>query len=515
MLDSAESLAPFAAAAPLEPADPANAWSIKLLLHDLDVALARRGEMIGALLLVGGPDLLPFHLLPNPTDDSDDEVPSDNPYATRDENYFVPEWPVGRLPAGKGNDPLLLLKQLRGVIAGQRVPGQVGKGARWLGGFPVWAKWLRALIQWFTRRRPPTGSGQRPPATGPAAPGESFGYAASVWKSASMAVFNTIGEPRALLTSPPVEASRLPGSGPGPGKLSYFNLHGIEDGPNWYGQREPGGPLSSQPEYPVALRPADVVNSGRAPQIVFSEACYGAHIAGKAVDEALSLKFLDAGARAVIGSTCVAYGSVATPLIGADLLGQAFWEYLARGLPAGEALRRARVSLARIMDRRQGYLDGEDQKTLISFVYFGDPLFRPGGLQPGPSKNPKTGVYRTRSLPAQTCLACDRRSAGRDNAPPDAQTLAQVKSIVARYLPGMQGATYAVTQPHTDCNGGDHLCPTAHLGAGSRGAKSAPAAHHRVITLSKVVQSSQHAHPRFARLTINAEGKVLKLAVSR
>ena len=52
-------------------------------------ALAKHGEMIGALLIVGGPDIIPFHNLPNPVDDLDMEVPSDNPYGTRDENYFI------------------------------------------------------------------------------------------------------------------------------------------------------------------------------------------------------------------------------------------------------------------------------------------------------------------------------------------------------------------------------------------------------------------------------------------
>ena len=35
-------------------------WQIKLALADLDQALAKRGEMIGALLIVGGPEIVPF-----------------------------------------------------------------------------------------------------------------------------------------------------------------------------------------------------------------------------------------------------------------------------------------------------------------------------------------------------------------------------------------------------------------------------------------------------------------------
>ena len=73
--------------------------------------------MIGALLIVGGPEIVPFHRLPNPLDDPDIDVPSDNPYATRDENYFIPEWPVGRLPGGSDADPRLLVAALRRISA--------------------------------------------------------------------------------------------------------------------------------------------------------------------------------------------------------------------------------------------------------------------------------------------------------------------------------------------------------------------------------------------------------------
>jgi len=133
-----------------------------------------------------------------------------------------------------------------------------------------------------------------------------------------------------------VDADALPAEGLAPARLSYFNLHGIEDGPEWYGQRSAGDP-GSAPEYPVALRPSDVVNSGRAPLVVFSEACYGANVLGKTVADALCLRFLDSGTRALVGSTKIAYGSVGTPLIGADLLGQFFWRNVNSALPVGEA----------------------------------------------------------------------------------------------------------------------------------------------------------------------------------
>ncbi|MEJ2758568.1 MAG: hypothetical protein P8046_08825, partial [Anaerolineales bacterium] len=152
-----------------------------------------------------------------------------------------------------------------------------------------------------------------------------------------------------MKVSPPVSAAKIaPHINKAP-KLAYYNLHGLQDTAEWYGQKDPvEGQLG--PDYPVALRPMDIKNSGRAPRIVFSEACFGANIINKSVEEAICLKFLDSGSQAVIGSTCTSYGSLTTPLIAADLLGKAFWNFLQQGYPAGESLRRAKIHLAREMN---------------------------------------------------------------------------------------------------------------------------------------------------------------------
>jgi hypothetical protein len=63
--------------------------------------------------------------------------------------------------------------------------------------------------------------------------------------------------------------------------VAYYNLHGLIDSAEWYGQRDLSAP-SNVPDYPVALGPKDLVKNGRAPEIVFSEACYGAYIEKKA-----------------------------------------------------------------------------------------------------------------------------------------------------------------------------------------------------------------------------------------
>ena len=107
----------------LKPVDEIDPWKLKLALVDLDQALAKKGQRIGAVLIVGGAEIVPFHKLPNPTDDNDSEVMSDNPYGTLDSNYFVPEWPVGRLPGEIGPDAGLLIEQLRKATKYHTIPG--------------------------------------------------------------------------------------------------------------------------------------------------------------------------------------------------------------------------------------------------------------------------------------------------------------------------------------------------------------------------------------------------------
>jgi hypothetical protein len=469
----------------IKPAPGDDPWALKLILRDLDSALRKRGEMIGALLIVGGPEVVPFHHLPNPVDDDDPHVPSDNPYGTRDENYFIPEWPVGRLPGGSGGDPTTLLQALRRITDAHSSRQEPQ---------PWFRKWLELLFGWFWPDRETEKA--------------SFGYTAAIWRKASLTVFRPIGEARTLLASPPSVADHLSWNGMTPARLGYYNLHGLEDTSEWYGQRDPAVPFDG-PDYPIALRTQDVLNSGKAPQLVFSEACFGGHIVGKSVDEALALKFIHAGTSAMIGCTCTAYGSIAPPLIAADMLGHSFWTHLQDGLPAGEALRRAKIHLAQEMDQRQGYLDGEDQKTLISFILYGDPLARPF-----PRKRRAKGksVQRLQDPPNEVKTVCDRtREVDREEIVPE-EVLTHVKRVVKQYLPGMADAQYRFSHERSSCDGDRHTCPTAQLEGKSRPDKPAD---RQVITLSKRVHKESVVHPHFARLTLDRTGKVVKLAVSR
>ena len=489
----------------LSPAQPKDPWSLKLTLVDLDASLAKKGEMISAVLIVGGPEVVPYHNLPNPVDDVDIEVPSDNPYATRDENYFIPEWPVGRLPGGNQRDAQPLIEAL-------------GRIAEHHAHLTQRRNWLQRLWDRLSLHRLFSFNGKK----------SSWGYTAAIWRRASLSVFRPIGAPHTMYVSPPVQAdgdgdTKKKKSSFPIARLGYFNLHGLQDSSNWYGQRDPSEP-TDLPDYPIALRPQDVVNSGQAPQVVFSEACYGAHISDKKVDQALALKFIASGTQTVVGSTCTSYGSISTPLIAADLLGHAFWKFLREGLPAGEALRRAKIHLAKEMHHRQGFLDGEDQKTLISFILIGDPL-----AQISRSHSLSKTVIRSINTPATVKTVCDRsgqchveseltQHSLQDNPPIPSKTLAQVKSIVEQYLPGMADANVQYSRAHEDCSGENHLCPTS-LNKTKSGLDGV--AERNVVTLSKHVEKSNsnsgetHTHYHYARLTIDGSGKLIKMAVSR
>jgi hypothetical protein len=465
----------------IQPAVYNDPWKLKLAVADLDKALSRKGEMIGSLLIVGGPEVVPFHMLPNPTDDADAEVASDNPYATTDENYFIPEWPVGRLPGGTGKDASIILRSLRQMIADHT---SANAPTPWWRRLNLFAGFLSS----FNRAAQPHVLINNRPA---------FGYTAAIWKQASSEVFRPIGDSQSLLTSPPLKTAQLSATGLFPARLNYFNLHGTADTADWYGQPDYSQSQRS-PEYPVALTPRDIAENQSTAAVVFSEACYGTNILNKGEDDALSLKFLSSGTRAVAGSTCIAYGAISTPLIAADRLAVSFWKQMKEGKTAGEALRNAKITLAQDMNRAQGFLDGEDQKTLISFILLGDPL---ATITTSKSKNLH---FVRQTYHGDFLTACETECQQLETGMLPSEVMTQVKSIVEKYLPGMRDANYTFSRVYMQ---GDKSLGNVDSVRQKNG--------RTVVTLRKSYQVANRHHHHFARLTVDKQGKVVKLAVSR
>ncbi len=285
--------------------------------------------------------------------------------------------------------------------------------------------------------------------------------------------------------------------------MGYYNLHGLSDSAEWYGQRDMSDPVGGE-DYPVALSVKDLIKNGRAPRIIFTEACYGAYIHNKSENESVALRFLGIGVPAFIGSTGISYGSITAPLIGADLLGYLFWKNIQEGYSVGDAFNLAKINLVREMNRRQGFLDGEDQKTLVSFVLYGDPLMKSniGGSQ-------AKSLPRLREQPAIKTI-CDRRE--NDNSPQlvSQELLIEVKKAVHKYLPGFDAAEIFCSEEHVSCQESEHRCPMYELGGK---AVSPELIGRKVITMSKQIRAG-HVHTHYVKATVDKSGKLVKLAVS-
>ena len=517
-----------------KPAQFDDPWSIKLSLSDLDDVLAGFGEMIGAVLLLGGPEVVPFHRLPNPVDDSDEDVPSDNPYATKDTNYFIPSWPIGRLPDGTGEDGSFILQALQEYTRYHKTSLQNGI-TNHKGSILWFFTWLHNAIKRNNHQL------------------NSFGYTAAAWREASYEVFRPIGEAKKMLVSPSIKetkrtknvislkqrywqrslvtkaiagiktkttSSLTPGVYIPASQFSYFNLHGLVNAVEWYGQSDLFEQDSGETDYPIALKPVDIGSKGqKAPWLVFSEACYGAHITNKKLDQAMAFQFMQKGCQAYVGSTCVSYGSLNPPLSAADFLGNAFWIAIRQGFSAGESLCRAKIALAKEMNQKQGYLDGEDQKTLISFVLFGDPLAQHVSTKPLAKSS-----YRKRSSIKYSHTPCDH-----DHLPPPTRDLtteetSQIKHILNRYLPGMKDAHMTFrSEPVSNCrmcryNCGKNLSSDKTYQKESNDIGNYPGLSNpgnKVVILCKESDNLPEQHVQYARLTLDGQGKLVKLVVSR
>ncbi|MBN1930525.1 MAG: PPC domain-containing protein [Desulfobacterales bacterium] len=310
-VDEADGLAPYE----LDPVDTGDASSIKDLLDELD-----RKLHADHFFIVGGHDIIPFHVIPNPCgDDGDTVVYSDNPYASRDLDLLIPERALTRMPDDASTDGNFFIHLLEQVVQRTQVQSN-----------------------------------------------QTFGLSAKVWKGASTRVYQEINPTGTVRLSPPITNGEIESDWIDDKAYYYFNLHGSEETENWYGQEGT--------RYPVAFSPQNLNNVSVENAVVCCEACYGANIIHKKADEALSLTFLEKKAACFVGSTKIAYGPSEPPCTEADLIVIKFFERVKEGLPFGVAFLRAKEDFARESIRMKGYLDKTEEKTLLEFVIFSDPL---------------------------------------------------------------------------------------------------------------------------------------------
>jgi hypothetical protein len=297
--------------------------SIAAQLAAVAQELEQGGDRLESVLIVGGTEIVPFHEAPNPTPyDGDESVPGDCFYGACNPFALLPEWAVGRIPGAAGGDPTLLLRLLEHAAGARR------DGAR-----------LKA-----------------------------FGYSTSAWRRAAAEVYAEIDDAGALLISPPALAMTLERGRLDRAAWVYCNLHGVRDGPPWYGQPDDLSALV------VALRPSDLKGLDLRGAVVISEACYGAAIGGRNEGTSLALAFLARGAAGFVGATAISYGPPTPPAGESDLIALHFLRALkAPGATLGAAFVAARAGMLRDTLARQSTLDEDDQKTLLEFVLYGDP----------------------------------------------------------------------------------------------------------------------------------------------
>ena len=471
----------------MNPIKSVNAWQIKLAINDLEAYLQKQSKMIGAILIVGGHEIVPFHNLPNPTDDSDKSVLSDNPYSTASDNYLLSEWLVGRLPDENGADPGLLLEQIRQIIEFHKSQAKNISIFNRLLSFSGRKMDLRRIFRDLFK-----------------AP-KDFGYSTAVSRRSSLAAFRPLGKGAELRVTPPYDSDTIDVDNLMKAKCGYFNLHGLADTPDWYGQRD-FSELPTGPDFPVAITAGQIEKIRNNVDLVFSEACYGANIINKTTDSSMALKLIAVNCQGLVASTCIAYGSVFTPLIGADLLAFIFWKYIKDGFSFGESLLQAKIGLTKVMTQRQGYLDGEDQKTLISFVLYGDPL---GYLEENVYLDKKPLARETGDKEIKTIS--DQDLALTKNPRISKDLSKELGEIMQSYMPSLKNADIKIREHKFRVNKIIHSSEIRQPGGDEKS---------EIIDITQVMVSQKTRvarlmHEQYARITMDQTGKVIKLAVSR
>jgi tetratricopeptide (TPR) repeat protein len=458
--------------------DASAADQITGLIAKLESKLAAEQRRIVSMLIVGGDMIVPFHRVANPADDEDPELLADLPYAPEEETSLLSRFSIGRLPDCEPANLSTLLALVERAVAHHDAAARRGAAVTSASRFNP-----------FRRLR---GAQQRR--------WSSIGYSAEIWAEASRAVFETIGDSRKLQVSPPLTDYDFLSAHDELPTLSYFNLHGFRGSPYWYGHgdSEYGSPL-----LPIALTPLAVSWTGVEGTVVYSEACYGADLEREYPDGSIALNFLAGGALGFVGCTAMSYGTLAPPLSGADLLGVHLWEGILGGLSIGDALRRAKSLFLRDIAEQQGYLDGEDQKALISFVLYGDPSL---SIQ---------GTLKSSGLESETevvCppLACCSRTMDAEGLP----LPQEVREKVQKTLPFLREdglLAHPLILCKVACSG--HNCEGGSCSCGQDDARRVTellqACQRQVVT--KGGDELRHV----VKVTINASGEVLKVLVSR
>ncbi|HLZ06982.1 MAG TPA: C25 family cysteine peptidase, partial [Chloroflexota bacterium] len=306
-----------------------------------------------------------------------------------------------------------------------------------------------------------------------------------------------------IRSSPPIVAGEFDSRWLAARRLLHFSLNGRPGGDAWFGQ--PSRDVASNDwQLPIALTARGLAGSELAAPVVFSATGYSLDAESENPTRSLSLRFLSEGAAGFVGSASACYGTNLLPVAGADLLGSLFWEQLRSGQPVGAALQSAKRSFAARALEDQGYLDGDDQKTLLQFVLLGDPLLAvfetswAGGEPPT-----EVGI-------SSTDLLCNHDGDRRGNGQVDPRTVRAAVEVLALRCPEAVDGAVRIHR-RSSCDG---LC-------GQSIHPDDESMTERATGITSVTSRTDLAQPdgshliRFARATVGADGRIVKTLVSR
>jgi hypothetical protein len=189
------------------------------------------------------------------------------------------------------------------------------------------------------------------------------------------------------------------------------------------------------------------------------------------------------------------------------MLGRYFWIGLQQGMSAGQALQWAKLSFANDMLNRQGYLDAEDQKTLLSFNLLGDPT-----LSSSATATSWEEISSAALLAKAPMWSCRNGGCSPQPAEVSPELVGTVQAFVAKALPWLASHEIRAARQVVctgRCNGdGSHGNATPH--------GPAPKVERTVFTVAGLAggPNEKHLH-QVVKLTVDARGSIVKMAVSR
>ena len=295
------------------------------------------------LVLLGAGDVIPFFEVPNPsrkeTGDDDEEVLTDNPYASsrnfvknKRSSYLIPDRVVGRIPDLPGEHPEV--------------------------------DWLLDYLNWVVSAKPQTSD----------AFADDLIVCCDEWKKAGAECVSYLSrKSNRLMISPPVKTKA-----PGPLKNRYkarvhmIKCHGAPIDSQFYGQK-------GENNYPPVIHSALLKGKTVEGSVVGAMCCYGAATfdpndpaAVTAGDLPIPSIYLRQGAYGFYGSTTLAWVGF-TDMQCADWIVAGALRLVLNGASLGRGLLDSKQNFVKWIEQQGRTPDLAEEKTLLQFLLLGDP----------------------------------------------------------------------------------------------------------------------------------------------